>query len=112
MKFTIVFSMFVFLAGSLICQQENKTTITKIKDAYGNEVELTSLGNTRIVLKDGSIKKNCVLKEIKMNGVVYMKDQVLHDMQIDRIKRIELGDGWNAIYFDDKNLPSVSGIKN
>ena len=73
-----------------------------------DSVLISKLKKTRIVLKDGSIKKNCRIKEINDYWIVYEKDGVLHDQQIDKIKRIEISDGtMNAVFFDDKNRPKI-----
>jgi hypothetical protein len=96
----------LLLYGAAFGQNGNQEA-AKIKYANGGERLLNTLGYTRIVLKDGSIKKDCLLKEIKANGLVYLKDKVLHDMAIDKIKRIEIEDSGTAIFFDEHNKPLI-----
>lgn len=52
---------------------------------------IAKLENVRIVFKDGSIRKNCKVTEIKDYWIVYEKGGSLHDAVIDRIERIEIG---------------------
>ena len=67
---------------------------------------LSRLIKTRIVLKDGSMKKNCRIKEMHSYWIVYEKDGSLHDQMIDKIQRIEICDGtMHAVFFDEKNRP-------
>lgn len=58
-----------------------------------DSILLSRLVTVRIVLKDGSIKKNCKVIEIHEYWLVYEKDGSLHDLLIEKIKRIEIGDG-------------------
>jgi len=108
MKSLFMMMGFVLFAGSSISQTTDcKNDSTKIIGENGAEITLSRLGYTRIFLKDGSIKKNCVLKEINKYWIVYMKDKALHDMAIDRIKRIEVENDNQVIYFDDNNKPRI-----
>lgn len=69
---------------------------------------LVMLKNTRIVFKDGSIRKNCKVKEINDYWIVYEKDGSMHDQTIEKIRRIEIGDGTrHAVFFDEKNKPVI-----
>ena len=112
MKHIILMAGFLLMAGPVIAQIIlNKDNLPKINDAQGEAVVLNKIGKTRLILKDNTIKKDCILKEIKTNWIVYMKDKVLHDMMIDRIKYIELNDGLTAIYFDKKNNPIIKKIE-
>ena len=73
-----------------------------------DSILLSRLVNTRIILTDGSIKKNCKVKEIHEYWLVYEKDGSLHDQLIEKIKRIEIGDGTKqAVFFDEKNQPVI-----
>ena len=112
MKQIIMIAGLLLLAGPVIAQiVYNKDNLPKLYNAKGEEIALSRIGNTRIVLKDRTIRKDCILKEIKTNWIVYMKDRVLHDMMIDAIKWIELEDGTSAIYFDVKNNPIIKNIE-
>ncbi len=82
-----------------------------IKTEWGDQVPLSTIGLTRIILKDGTGKKKCTIIEIKEFWLVYKKDNVLHDMMIDKIKRIELENEDRAIYFDSKNRPTIKFIR-
>ena len=53
-------------------------------------VTLEQLGQVRIVLKDGSEKKSCVIREIHASTIEYEKKGVMHDLAIDRILRFEM----------------------
>lgn len=108
MKLIIIMAGLCILAGPVISQSEqNNEIITMISCESGEKVNINNLGYGRIILKDGTVKKNCILKEINKNWIVYMKDKVLHDMMIDRIKRIEFADKSLAIFFDEKNKPML-----
>ncbi len=74
-----------------------------------NTLLLSRLENTRIIFKDGNIRKNCKVKEINDYWIVYEKDGSLHDLMIEKIKRIEIGNGtMPAVFFDEKNKPEIS----
>ncbi|HAO98897.1 MAG TPA: hypothetical protein DCQ83_02510 [Fibrobacteres bacterium] len=66
------------------------------------------LGRVLMVLKDGTMKRSCLIKEIHDNWIVYEKNGVLHDEMIDRILRLETpaGAAW-TIEFDDHNKPRL-----
>ncbi len=69
---------------------------------------LSRLKDTRIIFKDGSIRKHCTVKQINAYWIVYEKDGSLHDLEIEKIKRIEICDGTTqAVFFDEKNKPDI-----
>ncbi len=69
---------------------------------------LTRMKNVRIVLKDGTIRKNCKITAIKEYWIEYIKDGSLHDLLIESIERIEIQDGkMNAVFFDEKKKPII-----
>jgi hypothetical protein len=77
-------------------------------DARKDSMLISRLGNTRIVFKDGSIRKNCKVKEINAYWIIYEKDGSLHDLMIEKIRRIEICDGtMQAIFFNEKNKPEI-----
>jgi hypothetical protein len=85
-------------------QKENAPNNIKKKDS----LLLSRLRNTRIVFKDGSIRKNCKVKEINDYWIVYEKEGSLHDLMIEKVSRIEIGDGtMQAVFFDEKNKPGI-----
>lgn len=76
--------------------------------ARNDSLFLQRLSNTRIVLKDGTQKKNCKITEIKEYWIVFEKEGSLHDMMIDKIERIEICDGtMQAVFFNEKNRPEI-----
>lgn len=79
----------------------------KVSDLKNDSLLLSRLTKTRIVFKDGSIKKNCRITEIREYWIVYEKDGSTHDQMIEKIARIEFNDGMKAIFFDEKNNPKV-----
>jgi hypothetical protein len=96
-------SCFLLVALALCSQTAQKKAQTTIRNTEGVETELALLGKVQIELKDGTIKKDCILREISENGIVYMKDRALHDMQIEKVKKIRLSDGMHVISFDARN---------
>ena len=69
---------------------------------------LTRLKKTRIVLKDNSVIKNCRIKAMDYVKIVYEQSGNLYDQMIGMIERIDILDGtMHAIFFDEKNEPSV-----
>jgi hypothetical protein len=73
-----------------------------------NATIVSQLEKTRIIFKDGSIRKNCKVKEIHDYWIVYEKEGSLHDLLIEKILRIEINDGtMRAIYFDERNKPEI-----
>jgi len=93
----------LLLSFTLSSQSSQKKAQTMIRNTEGIETELASLGKVQIVLRDGTMKKDCIIREINENGVVYMKERVLHDIQIEKIRKIRLDDGMRVISFDEKN---------
>jgi len=88
---------------------ENDTVL--IPSERCGTVLLHAIGLTRIYFKDGTIKKNCLIKEIQSQWIVYMKDKTLHDAAIDKIRKIEFPDQLRAIYFDEKNKPFIGAVR-
>ena len=87
--------------------RKNPTEI-RIPADNGRTVALDKIGLTRIVFRDGSIKKACKLKEIHDLWIVYVKNEVLHDQMIDKIERIEIStEKFPAIVFDEKGKSSI-----
>ncbi len=88
---------------------QKDSTIRKILDETKSEyIDLSDLGKLRIVERDGSIKKNVVLKEIHSSWIIYEKDGSLHDFMISAIDRIEIGDyKTKAIYFDKRGMAKI-----
>ena len=82
----------------------------KKTQAEQKEMQLLSrLKKTKIVLKDGTIKKNCSVIEIKDYWIVYEKEGSLHDLMIEQIERIEIMDEKKqAVFFDKRNKPEIS----
>ena len=84
--------------------KQNAPTCVERKDS----ALLSRLKETRIVFKDGSIRKNCNVKQINDYWIVYEKAGSEHDLEIDKIKRIEICDGtMQAVFFDEKNKPEI-----
>lgn len=102
MKIIHAIAGLLLYTGASCGQPASAPSNTLVQTTQGNLVSLSSLGYTRIILKDGTAKKDCIIQEINENYIVYKKDRVLHDLQKDRIKRIELKDAYQAIYFEDK----------
>ena len=112
MKHVIMIAGLLPLTSPIIAQLiQNKDNLLKIDCANREKIALNKIGYTRINFKDGTVKKGCLIKEIKPNWIVYLKDRVLHDEMIDKIKWIELEDKMSAIYFDEKNNPFIKKIE-
>ncbi|OFY85180.1 MAG: hypothetical protein A3F72_05210 [Bacteroidetes bacterium RIFCSPLOWO2_12_FULL_35_15] len=113
LSFTIFYpdKKYSFLSNSNYLNQKD-TVIRKIFDeSTGDSIDILSLGNLRIVEKDGTIKKNTILKEIHSYWIIYEKDGSLHDFLISAIDRIELGNKkGKAIYFDKKGKATIKWI--
>lgn len=113
LSFTIFYpdKKYSFLSNSG-CLYQKDTLIKKIFDEItGDSIEIQNLGNLRIVEKDGTIKKNTILKEIHSYWIIYEKDGSLHDFLISTIDRIEIGDKKSkAIYFDKKGKATIKWI--
>jgi len=94
--------MFAQAEGSI---KINKASITNVKK---DSTLLLRLKNCRIVLKDGSIKKNCKVNEINEYWITYEKGGSMHDQMIDKIRRIELDDGTTQeVIFNQNNKPEL-----
>jgi len=74
-------------------------------------INLNQLGRIRIVLKDGTTRKSCLIREIREGWITYEKDGVLHDLEISKILRLETS-GISVprnIMFDKDNALRLSG---
>lgn len=102
--------LFLFLLSLTAVSQKSESKKVKYTTVVigTKEVNLKDLGYTRILLKDGTIKKNCIITEIGENGIVFIKDKVLHDLLIDRIKKIEFDEGEWYIHFETDHCPLLS----
>lgn len=75
--------------------------------------DLKALGTGKITEKDGSSITKIILYEVTKNGIVYLKNESLHDIAIDDIGRIEfLTTPWGPleIRFADGN-PKIVLLK-
>lgn len=112
----ICLSLFPWASVFAQTEQQDKSDITnginnKVLNNNDNSMLLSRLGNTRIIFKDGSIRKNCKIKEIHEYWIVYEKEGSLHDQLTENIKRIEIGDKtMQAVFFDENNKPFIKTI--
>ncbi len=84
----------------------------QISDGRGGIIAWEQFGPVRIVLKDGSVKKDCRLREIHDYWIVYEKNGSLHDQLIEKIQRIEISaEEEPVLVFDEKNRPKILGLK-
>lgn len=105
-------AVLLWLALPSFAQKDSTKKETLIEAEYGKPVILSQLGLTRIVLRNGNIKKDCKIVELHDYWIVYEKDGSLHDQMIDKIKRIELcGEVNSAIFFDEKNKPVIRQMR-
>jgi hypothetical protein len=76
-------------------------------------VALEQLGKGTIYMKDNTIIKNVLLKEIKTFWIVYEKQQSLHDKLMEAIERIEFPDAkpFPAKMTFEKNQPVVRRLE-
>ena len=112
MFFAISLSFILWVPLFAQKQEDSSKKTTIIHSEYGKPISLSEIGITRLVLNDGSIKKDCMLKEINEYWIVYEKNGSLHDQMIEKILRIEVGyDKAYAIFFNDKNKPILKRIQ-
>ncbi len=85
------------------------TVETDLPDLAKKE-DLKALGIGKIIGKDKSIIIKIVLEEVKEYGVVYIKNESLHDIAMDDIARIEfLHTPWGALEIRfPGNKPEIS----
>ena len=82
----------------------------QIPAGRGGAAAWKQFGPVRIVLKDGSVKKDCLLREIHAYWIVYQKNGSLHDQLIEKIQRIEISaEEAPVLVFDEKNRPVILG---
>lgn len=113
LTFTIFYpeKKYSFLSNSAYRYQKDTLTRKVFDEITGDSIDILSLGSLRIVEKDGTIKKNVILKEIHSYWIIYEKDGSLHDFLISTIDRIEIGDKKSkAIYFDRKGKATIKWI--
>src|SRR5207249_12130852 len=85
-----------------------------IEPNLSNKEHLKSLGVGKIIEKDHSILKNITLLEITEYWVVYLKNESIHDLSMESIKRIEFPEskwGYLSIEFPDNKTEIVWPIR-
>ncbi len=66
--------------------------------------DLKTLGMGRIVETDGSIFTKIILEEVNDYSIVYIKNESLHDMAIDKINRMEFNNTkWGPLKIEFNN---------
>ena len=104
----MLISLSVILWVPMMAQTKDSITHQTSPIHRNDSLLISKLRKTRIVLKDGTIKKNCHVKEIHDYWIVYEKEESLHDLMIEEIERIEIMDGtMHAVFFDEKKKPVV-----
>lgn len=98
------------LAPAFHSQAAAQPSDTVVLIYNGRPMELSALGVTKVFLKDGTIKINCVIVEMHAGWIVYKKDRTLHDLAIDKIKRIESPKEMVSVYFDEKHHPHIKPL--
>ena len=73
-------------------------------------IALNRFGVSTIKLKDGTMLKNCAIKEIKPLWVVYVKNRTIHDIMIDKINYIVTEDNL-LLWFDESGKPMTGPRK-
>jgi hypothetical protein len=96
----------LWLPASSFAQNATRDTM-QISCRSGGSIAVNSIGRTRIHFKDGTVRKDCILKEFKDQWLIYEKDGSLHDAEVEKISWIEFADKVHAIYFDEKSKPVV-----
>ena len=107
---TTIMKKIIFLPALLMLmlsatKQELSPDLTKKDD-------LIALGIGKIFEKDNSIIKNITLNEVKEYWITYIKDKSLHDLEMEKISRIEfMQSKWGQIKIEfDENKPTIKGI--
>lgn len=104
----IVSALFFSLLCCFAKAQCNKdSSVIFIMTERGTTFNLKNFGKSTIYLKDGTAKKDCHVTEIKTESIVYLKRKVLHDLLIDKIKRIESDESNMLIIFTDEKKPLI-----
>ena len=101
----------MFLWVPMLAEAAESKKEQKVYAEKNDSLLLKKLLKTRIIMKDGSIKKNCKVTEIKEYWIVYEKEGSLHDVMIEKIERIEFNNGTQAVFFDEKNKPEIETWK-
>ena len=94
------------LMFALTGQTQNKAPdLSKIED-------LKALGIGKIIEKDNSIIKRIILCEVKEYWIVYVKDESMHDMMMEKISRIEFSESkWGPLQIIfPNNKPEISSL--
>lgn len=76
--------------------------------------DLKSLGKGRIIERDNSNITDIMLFEVHEYWIVYVKDESLHEMMMEEIKRIEFRETkWGALKISfPKNTPIINRLNN
>jgi len=93
-------------SGYVIGQNYTDSLCRKSKSAEG--ISFNKLGVATIYLKDGTLTKNCAIKEIKPLWVVYQKNRTLHDILIEKIDCIVPLDENFVLWFNEKKVAVIS----
>lgn len=99
---TIILMLFLWVPKFKSASDRVSPGVTSTQDS----LLIGRMKRCRIVLKDGTIKKDCQIVAIHDHWIEYKKDGSLHDLLIESIRRIEIQDGrMNAVFFDEKHRP-------
>lgn len=111
---TIKLHLFIFVFSILqtincFGQEVINNDPSYIYSENGNKVLLTSLGKTTMYLKSGGPKTKCTIMKIGVLDIEFLKDGSLHNILIEKIKRI-VPDKYpdQVIYFDAEHKPFIS----
>ena len=81
-----------------------------IEPDLSNKEHLKGLGVGRIIEKDNSVLKNISLFEVKDYWIIYLKNESMHDLPMESIKRIEFPESkWGKLIIEfPNNKPEIS----
>lgn len=76
---------------------------------FKNKKDLEALGKGRIYEMDGSQIRSIELFSIEENGITYLKDGSMHDIEFDRIDKIDFPNShWGDVYLKfDHHKPEL-----
>ena len=104
-----IISLIVSMCAMEMCFSQS---IDSIPVEDGTMQALSAIGTVQIILKKETKIKNCIVKEIQPNTIVYERDGTLHDLQIEKIERIDMEmNSTKAIFFDGENKPMIMSIE-
>jgi hypothetical protein len=93
------------ILASVAAFQAHAQNDCKTSPAETFTLQLNQLGRSSIIHKNGKTLKNCYVTEIRPLFIIYLKNKVLHDLMIEKIRHILSEENNLMLCFDEEKRP-------